>query len=180
MLNFYVATKKGSTRFEHGDGPIEFGREPREGMFRYVLRDPYVSADQLRVVECPGYRVRLENLSRRVVVSFANGELLQPGGSGEFALPLRLKVGESLIEIAHALRMRARRSRPGDDRAADHGRALAVLAGPAGTGGLAEPRAVDPLVRSRDHRAAGGDGVGGVLSRDGAARWSIWSGSTWR
>ncbi len=105
MLNFYVATKKGSTRFEHGDGPIEFGREPREGMFRYVLRDPYVSADQLRVVECPGYRVRLENLSRRVVVSFANGELLQPGGSGEFALPLRLKVGESLIEIAHALRM---------------------------------------------------------------------------
>jgi adenylate cyclase len=105
MLNFYVATKKGSTRFDHGDGPIEFGREPREGTFRYLIRDPYVSGDQLRVVECPGSRVRLENLSRRVAVSLANGESLDPKETGEFTLPIRLKVGESLIEITQGVKV---------------------------------------------------------------------------
>jgi hypothetical protein len=27
MLNFFVATKTGSTRFQHDNGPIEFGRK---------------------------------------------------------------------------------------------------------------------------------------------------------
>jgi adenylate cyclase len=133
MLNFYVATKKGSTRFDHGEGPIEFGREPREGAFRYLLKDPYVSGDQLRVVECPGFRVRLQNLSRRVVVSITNVGPLEPGNSGEFDLPLRLKVGESLIEITHAVRMRL------DERD------LGTIAQPITTGSVRPSRALPGL-----------------------------------
>jgi adenylate cyclase len=101
MLNFFVATKTGSTRFQHHNGPIEFGRKPREGegFLRHVLKDPFVSGDQLRVVECLGGRVRLVNLSQRVAVAFANGDLLEPGSEGEYGLPVRLTVGESQIEI---------------------------------------------------------------------------------
>ena len=90
MLNVYVATGKQTKRFQHDAGPIEFGRESKTGPApaRHVLKDPYVSADQLRVLERPGEQVRLENLSRRVVVTFSDGGTLEPGATGEFGLSL--------------------------------------------------------------------------------------------
>ena len=108
MLNVYVATGKQTKRFQHDAGPIEFGRESKTGPApaRHVLKDPYVSADQLRAIERPGEHVRLENLSRRVVVTFSDGGTLEPGATGEFELPVRLTVGESLIELMPEASMR--------------------------------------------------------------------------
>jgi adenylate cyclase len=98
MLRFYVANEASRVRFEHAGGPVELGRDPRRDG-RHVIRDPLVSNDQLRAEELSGGRVRLDNLSRRVPVTLADGTSLAPGAGREFGLPVRLTVGGTLVEI---------------------------------------------------------------------------------
>jgi adenylate cyclase len=99
MLRLYISGQKEAAQFEHQAGPLEIGREPREGNARRVIHDPYMSADQLRVEELPGGRVRLENLSRKVPVNVADGTVIEAGKTGVLTLPARLSVGTTLIQI---------------------------------------------------------------------------------
>ena len=99
MLRFFASNKRGSFQLDHHGGPIEFGREPREGFARRVLDDPYVSANQLRVEELPGQLIRIENLSKRVPIQLADGTTIEAGKFRIVALSTRLTVGNSLIEI---------------------------------------------------------------------------------
>jgi adenylate cyclase len=99
MLRFYISSQKEVIQFEHPSGPIEVGRESREGRARRVVHDPYMSADQLRAEEMPGGKVRLENLSKKVPINVADGSTIEPGKAGIFSLPSRLSVGTTLIQV---------------------------------------------------------------------------------
>ncbi len=104
MLRFFVSNKKESFQFEHAGGPLEFGREVdvvrkmKDGYARRDLKDDYVSADHLRIEELPAGRVRLTNLSKRVTIQVADGTTIPIGGHFEVVLPVRLTVGQTLIE----------------------------------------------------------------------------------
>jgi adenylate cyclase len=99
MLSISVANQRQNLQFEHATGFIEFGRGPQGTVPRFQLDDNYVSRDHLRAVEMPGGRVQLTNLSGRNPILFADGTLLAPGGFQELMLPIRLTVGETVLEF---------------------------------------------------------------------------------
>ncbi len=96
MLHVVVEGPAGRTEFDHQSGPLEFGRGPKRDCARRVLDDSYVSANQLRVEERPGNKVRVENLSTRVPVKFS-GTTLDAGQSCDASLKLEVRVGQTTI-----------------------------------------------------------------------------------
>src|SRR5260221_14193050 len=101
MLHFHTTNKFGVKEFEHDAGPIEICRGPqRPPTARLSIpEDLYISKDHVVVEELGPDRARLENLSSRNPVWFGEGLALEPGQKREFALPLRITLGESAIEI---------------------------------------------------------------------------------
>jgi adenylate cyclase len=101
MLQFQITNKNGRQQFEHGSGPIEFGRGPRrEAVPRCVIQDdPYVSKDHVRVEELPGNQVRITNLSQRNPIWLADTTTLAPSVAQDLLLPIRLTVGETTIAV---------------------------------------------------------------------------------
>ena len=104
MLLFQVSNKCTRQQFEHEAGAIEFGRGPkREPTPRCVIQDDlYVSKDHVRIEEAPNGKVQIENLSARNPVWLADNTSLTPGSKSSLDLPVRLTVGETLIDIAAA------------------------------------------------------------------------------
>ncbi len=102
MLWILVSSKTSRDRFFHDRGPLEFGRGPQRGAARKEIPDPKVSKDQLVVEEEASDRVRLRNLSTHVAVRLADGSSLEPAGELSARLPVRLHVGDTLIEIEPA------------------------------------------------------------------------------
>lgn len=99
MIKVLVVNRKQRLEIEHPNGPLEFGRIPKEGGRQIVVDDIAVSRDQLLVEELPSGRLSLQNLSGRVTIRFADGMMFPPGGSSERSLPVRLTVGDTLIEM---------------------------------------------------------------------------------
>src|SRR6266404_2531099 len=106
MLLFQISNKCTRQQFEHGTGPIEFGRGPkREPTPRCVIQDDlYVSKDHVRIEESTGGKVQIENLSSRNPIWLADNTSLTPGSKSSLELPVRLTVGETLIDISAAAR----------------------------------------------------------------------------
>lgn len=102
MLRFQVSNKEESFQFEHATGPIVFGRDPKLGEVRRVLRDKHASANQLRVEELNNGVVRLENLSGKVDIELADGTTILTRQMRDVRIPLRLTAGMTLIEICLA------------------------------------------------------------------------------
>jgi adenylate cyclase len=99
MLRIIVSNKAQHQQHDHRGGPLELGRGPRRQAERIVIDDPYVSNDQIRIEELADSSVRMENLSRRNSLVLADGTAIEPGGSRELHTPIRLTVGESLVEL---------------------------------------------------------------------------------
>jgi adenylate cyclase len=99
MLSITISNKQQRQQFEHATGPVEFGRGPRREARRLMIEDIYVSRDQLRVEELPDGRARVENLSQRRDVALEDGTVLAVGSQRDLPLPLRMTVGDTLIEI---------------------------------------------------------------------------------
>jgi len=102
MLSILVSNRTGRERLLHRGGPLEFGRGPQRDVPRKVLLDPTVSINQLSVEEQENDRVRVRNLSGRVLVRLADGSMVEPGGELAAPLPIRIHVGDTLIEIESA------------------------------------------------------------------------------
>jgi adenylate cyclase len=119
--------------FEHDGGLLEFGREPRKGSARVVLNDPYVSGSHLRVEEQPGGKVQVTNLSKRLPVMLADGTEIGIDGVSIIALPARLTIGESLVEIVE-----------GEASAIDPN-SLMTVSQPLNRSGSAKPLVLDPF-----------------------------------
>jgi signal transduction histidine kinase len=64
-----------------------------------MVQDGFVSRDHLKVEELPNAVVRVENLSARTPVAVDNQSLLTPGQSCDCPLPVRLGVGETVIDV---------------------------------------------------------------------------------
>lgn len=104
MLRFHVSNKRERQQFEHPSGAIEFGRGPkRNGLARCVIQDLSVSRDHVRIDEASNGQVRVENLSAKNPIRLADNSTILPGANRELALPLRLTVGETLIDIEPTL-----------------------------------------------------------------------------
>lgn len=99
MLWILVSSRNGRDRFFHHEGPLEFGRGPQRSAPRKEIPDPKVSKDQLVLEEQEHDRVRLRNLSTHVPVRLADGSTIEPSSELSARLPVRLHVGDTLIEI---------------------------------------------------------------------------------
>ncbi len=102
MLRIVVSNDKQHLSLEHAAGPLEFGRIFQRYAQRVVLDDPHVSRDQMRIRERSSGRLEIENISKRTPIFFPDGSTLDVGALREFAMPVRLNVGTTLIEISPA------------------------------------------------------------------------------
>src|SRR5436309_1884647 len=105
MLRFLISNKRERQHFEHLAGPIEFGCGPeREGITRCVIQDGYISRDHVRIEEQPDGRLRIENLSARNSIRvLADNSTLAPSQASFLKPPVRLSVGETLLEVETAI-----------------------------------------------------------------------------
>jgi signal transduction histidine kinase len=100
MLAVTVTNKLETQQLTHKSGPLEVGRGPaRDGIARVVVRDAFVSRDHLRLEGLTNRKVRVLNLSTKAPVTVDNHSLLNPGTECEFILPVRLGVGETVVDI---------------------------------------------------------------------------------
>src|SRR5262249_19165458 len=87
--------------FEHGQGPIEFGRASHQGgVKRGVINDPSISRNKVRVKERPDGRVRIENLSSTNAVPLPDGTRIASGLRCDLHPPVNLAIRSVLIKIA--------------------------------------------------------------------------------
>jgi len=100
MITILITNRVESQQIVHPGGPIEIGRgPPRDTMPRLVVQDAFVSRDHLRIVEVSPKQVRIENISTKAPIAVDNHALLTPGTATEYTLPVRLGVGETVIDI---------------------------------------------------------------------------------
>jgi signal transduction histidine kinase len=114
MLRCLVSNERERQQLEHAQGPLEFGRGPkRDAISRCIIHDPYVSKDHVRVEELDDGRVRVENLSQKQPIWLSASSSIAPGGAFEFDVPLRLTVGDSVIDIEPGISDTVRREHLG-------------------------------------------------------------------
>ncbi len=100
MLKILVSNQNEHSPIRLPSGSMVLGRAPKTSGHLHAIQDDYCSAQQLELEELPEGRVRLKNLSSRVVVAvLSSGSSVEPGATCESALPLRLRAGKTVIEI---------------------------------------------------------------------------------
>jgi adenylate cyclase len=99
MLQILVSNQKEHSPIRVPSGPIVLGRAPKTGERTHVIQDEYCSGQQLEIEELAEGRVRLKNLSTKVLVALSSGGSLNPGATCESALPVRLKAGRTVVEV---------------------------------------------------------------------------------
>lgn len=100
MLSCLVTNKRETQQLQHENGPLEFGRGPRrQETPRCIIQDPYVSKDHVRVEETIAGQIRVENLSTKQPIWLTSESFIEPGQKCDLSLPLRLVVGDSVIDI---------------------------------------------------------------------------------
>jgi signal transduction histidine kinase len=100
MLTLTVANKLETQQLTHNSGPLEFGRGPaRTGTARVVVKDAFVSRDHIRIEEVPGRKVKVTNLSAKAPITVDGHAVLNPGVDCDYLLPVRLAVGETIVDV---------------------------------------------------------------------------------
>lgn len=100
MISLTLTNRLENQQLTHPVGPLEVGRGPKRGSTaRVMVQDGFVSRDHLKIEELPGGVARVENLSARTPVAVDGASLLTPGQSCDCPLPVRLGVGETVIDV---------------------------------------------------------------------------------
>ena len=100
MLSVTVTNKLETQQVTHKSGPLEIGRGPaRDGIARLVVRDAFISRNHVRLESLPNRKVKVHNLSTKAPITVDNSSLLNPGTDCDFILPVRLSVGESMVDV---------------------------------------------------------------------------------
>lgn len=103
MLALTITNKLENQQLVHSSGPLEVGRGPkRNSLTRVVVQDGFVSRDHLMLEELPNSHIRVVNVSQRAPVAIDNHSLLTPGASCDCLLPIRLGLGETVIDVDYA------------------------------------------------------------------------------
>ncbi len=110
MLRCYVTNDRERKQLDHSEGPLELGRGlQRSEVARCMILDPYVSKDHVRIEELPAGKLRVENLSQKQPIWLSASSNIPPGAVLDLELPVRLTVGDSVIDIEPATVDSARR-----------------------------------------------------------------------
>jgi signal transduction histidine kinase len=100
MLALTITNKLETQQLTHNGGPLELGRGPaRTGTARVVVKDAFVSRDHIRIEEVTGRKVRVVNLSTKASITVDGHAVLNPGADCEYLLPVRLAVGETVVDV---------------------------------------------------------------------------------
>jgi adenylate cyclase len=99
MLNIRVKNARQRQQIEHAAGPIRFGRGQQREANYFQVEDQYVSRDHLLLEELPGGHLYVENLSHKNPIAIADGPSIPVGASQHLNLPVRLTIGNTLVEI---------------------------------------------------------------------------------
>ena len=100
MIHIRITSPGQSCEHWHLAGPLEFGRGPQREVPRYQLNDPYVSWDQLLVVELNDRQLRVENLSTHVPIQIGEQEPITVQTSRTVPLPVELSCGKTTMQIS--------------------------------------------------------------------------------
>src|SRR5258708_5297069 len=99
MLRFHARNPREGHGLEHPEGPNELGRGPkRNDVPRCMIQDGYVSKDHVGAQELATGEVRIENLSQKGPIVLPDNRAIPPGGSANLVLPVRLSVGNTVID----------------------------------------------------------------------------------
>jgi len=96
MLQITISNDRQNSKLNHSGGPLEIGRGPQREVERLVIEDRFVSRNQMRLLQI-GDQVELENLGAPLTLS--DGQTIESGETKQFALPIRLTAGYTLIEV---------------------------------------------------------------------------------
>lgn len=105
MLNIRITNDRQQESIELSDRSMEFGRAPSEDGQRFIIEDRYVSRQQMRITATGPRQVQIENFG--ATMTFADQTNLERGDSHSYALPLRLMVGYTTIEITSSVELPA-------------------------------------------------------------------------
>jgi signal transduction histidine kinase len=101
LLLLIITNKVETQQLTHTTGPIVFGRSvSRDCAAKVVVRDSFVSREHLLIEETTDQKVVIENLSQRSRVAVDNHSLLEPGQKTEQYLPVRVGIGETVIDVS--------------------------------------------------------------------------------
>jgi adenylate cyclase len=122
-IRIQLANATQRCRFDHANGPLEFGRGPQRDVQRVRVDDVRVSRDHLRVEQLSADSVRLDNLSTNKVVRLGDGTEVEPQRSLELRLPLAAYIGQTALmieaEAAQAVRVAGSTLQAADGMPAD-------------------------------------------------------------
>jgi signal transduction histidine kinase len=99
MLRCLVVNERERQQLDQENGPLEFGRGPRRTLPRCIIQDPYVSKDHMRIEELPTGLLHVENLSQKQPIWLGPTTSIPPGGRLDVPPPVRMKVGDTTIDI---------------------------------------------------------------------------------
>jgi adenylate cyclase len=100
MLHVHLRSPDQETEFQHSGGPLEIGRGPPRDVPRHTVNDPYVSYDQIMVMELENRRLQIENLSKHVPIEVAGGDRVDRLSSTTVNLPVNLRFGRTHLKIS--------------------------------------------------------------------------------
>jgi adenylate cyclase len=100
MLHIIVRSEGQEQTLDHAAGPLEFGRGPARDARRCLLTDPFASRDHARLELGPDGRLRIENLSSTSSIRLDGGVEIAVGQRCEAALPVRLHIGQTEIDVS--------------------------------------------------------------------------------
>ncbi|MCE9532706.1 MAG: GAF domain-containing protein [Planctomycetes bacterium] len=100
MIQLILTSRLDNQQLTHMGGPLEIGRGPKRGdVDRVVVRDSYMSRDHIRLLETPEGRLQIENISQKATVLIDATTPIEPSSMIERNMPLRLLVGETIIDV---------------------------------------------------------------------------------
>lgn len=99
MLQITVTNATQRRKFTHAEGPLSFGRTADGEKKCFVIDDKFVSREQFMIEESEHGKLKVDNLGRQVIM-LLGGRKMNQGDSQMLAMPIRMTVGQTKIEIA--------------------------------------------------------------------------------
>jgi adenylate cyclase len=102
MLSIHISNSLQDHQFVHSAGRLELGRGPQRDVPRLVIKDGFVSRDHAVLAEMPYNRLWIMNLSHSQEIALPDGTLMASRTAQEAELPLRLRIGHTVIDVESA------------------------------------------------------------------------------
>ena len=99
MFLITIENPKQQKQYTHPNGVLVLGRQPGGNEAQIVIDDDYVSRKHLVLEQVSPTRIRFENVGRNDL-ELPDGVKVGQGTCGEADLPIRLRIGQTTIDLA--------------------------------------------------------------------------------